>query len=159
MTVDFTLVLVILNFILLMIVLNQILYKPLKMFLSDRQKQILADIDEAKESIKKAEALAKQREEELKLAMDEARKLKESIKVDAEKQAEKILEIAKNQEKEVLKQTEIRIQQEMKHAVHELQSQISEMVADLSAQFIQSKIDKDSDKLIIEKMIQDRSQS
>ena len=152
MTVDFTLVLVILNFILLMIVLNNLLYKPLKKFLVDRQSQIKTDMEEAQKSIEVAQELAKQRETELKSAMDEARKLKDSIRLEAEKQAVNLIETAKIQEKEILKQAETRLKQEVKLAVKTLETEVSQMVIDLSEQFVKGKMDKETDKIIIDKM-------
>ncbi|HOE91642.1 MAG TPA: F0F1 ATP synthase subunit B [Candidatus Cloacimonadota bacterium] len=159
MTVDFTLVLVILNFILLMIVLNNLLYKPLKKFLVDRQSQIKTDMEEAQKSIEVAQELAKQRETELKSAMDEARKLKDSIRLEAEKQAVNLIETAKIQEKEILKQAETRLKQEVKLAVKTLETEVSQMVIDLSEQFVKGKMDKETDKIIIDKMISERSTS
>ncbi|HPY95668.1 MAG TPA: F0F1 ATP synthase subunit B [Candidatus Cloacimonadota bacterium] len=159
MTVDFTLVLVILNFILLMIVLNNLLYKPLKKFLVDRQSQIKTDMEEAQKSIEVAQELAKQREAELKSAMDEARKLKDSIRLEAEKQAVNLIETAKIQEKEILKQAETRLKQEVKLAVKTLETEVSQMVIDLSEQFVKGKMDKETDKIIIDKMISERSMS
>lgn len=159
MTIDFSIVMVILNFILLMLILNKLLYKPLKNYLQDRQKQILTDMQEAKVSIDKANELAKQREEELKAAMEEARKLNLSIKLEAEKQAVEIINKAKQQEKDIIKQTDIRIEQEMKLALKNIEGQISELVCDLSAQFISSKIDKETDKKYIEQLIAERSKA
>jgi len=131
----------------------------LKKFLVDRQSQIKTDMEEAQKSIEVAQELAKQRETELKSAMDEARKLKDSIRLEAEKQAVNLIETAKIQEKEILKQAETRLKQEVKLAVKTLETEVSQMVIDLSEQFVKGKMDKETDKIIIDKMISERSTS
>ncbi len=157
MTVDFTIVLVMMNFILLMIILNKILYKPLKKYLQERQVQIKNDIEEAHSSIEKAEQLALQRDQELKQSMDEARKLKDSIVVEAEKKAEKILETAKEKEKDIIAQSDEKIQIQKKTAFKEIEKEVAQLVSSLSARLIAEKMDAESDKKLIEKLLSERS--
>ena len=95
MTLDLTFILVILNFILLMIILKKLLYKPLKSFLTDRQNKIQADVDEAKESLDTAKQLVLSREEELNKAIKESNKLKDDIRHEAERKADGWKELLK----------------------------------------------------------------
>ena len=74
-SIDYSLIIVILNFVLLLIVLNKILYKPIKKFLSERQQKIASDLDEAKASRKQAEELVEQKSNELKQSAEEIRKM------------------------------------------------------------------------------------
>ena len=64
-SIDYTLIIVILNFIVLLAVLNKILYKPIKKFLEERKQTIANDMDGAKKSREDAEELVFQRQTHL----------------------------------------------------------------------------------------------
>ncbi|MCL2063085.1 MAG: F0F1 ATP synthase subunit B [Candidatus Cloacimonetes bacterium] len=158
MTIDISLIAVILNFVLLLICLNAILYKPLKGFLSDRQKKIQDDIEEANQASIKANKLAEEREGELKNAIEEARKIKDTIRHEAENQAENILKAAKEQERDIVSQTENKLKTMGKNAMKDLEIQLTEIVADLTGKILSEKIDDTKDKELINKLITKRGQ-
>ena len=109
-SIDYTLIIVILNFIVLMAVLNKILYKPIKKFLEERKQTIVADMDGAKKSREDAEKLVSKRGKELKASTEEIRKMKQNSRRDAESKATEILKEAKNKEKRILKDTEAQLE-------------------------------------------------
>lgn len=156
MALDFSLIVVILNFILLLIVLNNILYKPLRNFLADRQKKIQSDVEEADISIQKANQLVAQREEELKSSMEEARKIKDTIRREAETQADNILHNAKQQERETIQQTQNQLKELNKKAMIEIESKLSDIVADLTGKVLAEKIDEKKDRDLINKLLAKR---
>ena len=156
MTIDISLVAVILNFVLLLIILNAILYKPLKGFLSDRQKKIQSDIEEASKSIEKAYNLAQQREYELKNAIEEARNIKEAIRVEAENQAENIIKAAKEHERDIISQTENKLKTMSEQTMRDFESQITEIVADLTGKVLAEKIDDVKDRELINRLLANR---
>lgn len=83
---DATLPLMAVQFVLLAIILNAILYKPLGKALDDRDSYILSSGFEAKERLTKAEQLAKQYEQEL----SETRRQAKNIINEAQEAAQKI---------------------------------------------------------------------
>lgn len=149
---------VILNFILLLIVLNKLLYKPIKQFLMERQQKISDDIDQAKASRDEAEELVQEKEEELKGSAEDIRKMKGAAKRDAENQATDILKSAKNQEKKILKDTEDQLQNEKIKVMHEIEGELATMISDLSAKFISDKMNGSSDEELIKKMLVEREE-
>ena len=156
MTIDFSMIIVILNFVLLMIVLNNLLYKPLKQYFSDRQTKIQQDVEEASVSIEKASQLVLQREEELKNSMEDARKMKDSIRHEAEKQADQILHNAKMQERDTIQQTQNQLKELNKKAFIEIESKLSGMIVDLTEKVLEEKIDAKKDKELINKLLAKR---
>ena len=158
-TINYAFVIVILNFILLLIVLNKLLYKPIKQFLIERQQKISEDIDEAKASREEAEQLVVEKEDELKESADDIRKMKNAAKRDAESQATEIVKSAKNQEKKILKDTEDQLQNEKTKVMHEIECELATMISDLSAKFIGSKLDGKDDEKMIKKMLAERGSS
>jgi F-type H+-transporting ATPase subunit b len=147
---------VILNFVLLLIVLNKIIYKPIKKFLEERQKAIASDLDEAKASRVQAEKLVEEKSEELKHSAEEIRKMKNAATSDAEGKARDIMKNAKEQEKRILQDTEEQLETEKVKVMEEIEDELAEMVADLSAKFLSEKLDEKKDHDLIKKIISER---
>ena len=156
MTIDISLIVIILNFVLLLIILNAVLYKPLKSFLTERQNKIQNDIEEASKSVERANQLVVEKEGQLKNAMNEARSIKDTIRQEAETQADQIVLAAKIQEQEMLKQTENRLETMSKQAMIDIETQLTEIVADLAGKVLAEKIDGAKDKELITKLIAER---
>lgn len=158
-SIDYTLILVILNFAFLIIVLNKLMYKPIKRFLSERQGQISSDIDSAKESRAKAAELVEAKGAELKNSAEEIRVMKQSAKKDAENRATDIVKSAKDHEKKILKDTEEQLEHEKQKALLEIESELTDMIADFTEKILDGKLDSKSDNAMIRKMISERGNS
>ncbi len=156
-SIDVSLVVVILNFILLLIVLNKVAFKPLREMLEKRQKQIQDDIDSAGKSKEDAQQLLKTQEEEYKQATTEARHLRDKIKKEAQIEADKIIDEAHAQNKKLLADGEKRLEMESKKALKSLEGEVATLVAELSSKVLGTKIDSEKDKELIEKMLKERS--
>ncbi len=155
-SINYAFILVILNFILLLIVLNKILYKPIKKFLIERQKKIASDMDNAEASRLEAEKLVQKKEDELKASAEDVRKMKKAANRDAENQAADIVRNAEDQEKKILKDTEEQLVHEKKKAMKEIESDLTEMVTNLSAKFLSEKVNDKNDRNLIKKMLTER---
>jgi F-type H+-transporting ATPase subunit b len=155
--IDYTLILVILNFVVLLAILHKVLYKPIQNFLEERQKKINDDMDAAHASREEAAKLASKREEELKASSDEIRKMKQAARREADHQAEDIVKQAKEHEKRIAQETEEQINLERKKAMGQLQGELAEMVAALSEKFLSQKLNDEADTRIIEQMVEQRS--
>ena len=154
--IDYSIIIVILNFIILLIILNGLLYKPAKKFLAERKAQIAADLNEADEFKKKANQLVQKKENELKLSAEEIRKMKKKARSDAELQANEIIGDAKDHEKKIMQETEEMIEHEKIKAIGEIKMELAEMVSELSAKFLSKKMDENNDQDMIKKMISER---
>ncbi|MEA2096109.1 MAG: F0F1 ATP synthase subunit B [Candidatus Cloacimonadota bacterium] len=155
-SIDYSLIIVILNFVLLLIVLNKILYKPIKKFLGERQQKIASDLDEAKASQTQAEKLVEQKNDELKQSAEEIRKMKNAATSDAEGKAKDIMKNAKEQEKRILQDTEEQLETEKVKVMEIIEDELTEMVAELSSKFLSEKFDEKKDKELIKKIISER---
>ncbi|MCD6181775.1 MAG: F0F1 ATP synthase subunit B [Candidatus Cloacimonetes bacterium] len=156
--IDYTLILVILNFVVLLLILNKVLYKPIQTFLEERQKKINDDIDAARTSREEADKLVETRSEELKKSSAEIRKMKQAAKRDAEYRAAEILREAKENEKRIALETENQIALERKKVMAQLQGELGGMIADLSEKFLSKKLDASVDTEIIEQMLTERGE-
>ncbi len=158
-SIDYTLIIVILNFALLIIVLNKLLYKPIKKFLSERQVQISNDIDSAEKSRVEATELVASKKSELKNSALEIRQMKQNAKKDAENQASEIVKSAKDHEKKILRDTEEQLEHEKNKTVGIIEEELTEMIADFTEKILSGKMDGKADDALIKKMISERGSS
>ncbi|MFO7896089.1 MAG: F0F1 ATP synthase subunit B [Candidatus Cloacimonadales bacterium] len=157
-SIDYTTIFVILNFVLLLIVLNKLLYKPINKFLAERKQKISEDMDAAKKSREEAQQFVSQKEEELKKSSEEVRGLKKKAAKDAEKQASEIVKAAMDREKKILGDTEELLQNEKSKVLQELSNELSGMVSELTAKFVSESMQDADDQKLIKKMLAERSE-
>ena len=155
-SIDYSFIIVVLNFILLLVILNKMLYKPIVKFLSERQNKISSDMDEAKRAKQEASTLVDEKKKELKESAAEIRKLKNLAQKDAEKQASDIIKTAKTQEKRILKEAEDQLEHEKLKVVQAIQKDIAAMVATVSEKVLTEKMEGKADQELIQKMLSER---
>jgi F-type H+-transporting ATPase subunit b len=157
-SIDVSMVVVILNFLLLLFILKTVLYKPIKDIIDNRESKVSADIDDANKSKVEAEKLVLTKEEEYKQAVVEARKLRDNIRKEAEFDAEKILQQAYENRKSIVSETEDKLAHEKKKVQQQLQGELAGLVSSLTGMVLAKKIDSDKDMEIINSIIEARSE-
>lgn len=153
-SIDYTLIIVILNFVVLLFILNQLLYKPISKFLSDRKAKIALDIKETKQAKLDAEEFVVQKQNELKNTSEEIRTLKKSALQEAKQNATKIVEDARTRERTILSEAEVQLKHEKEKVVSQIKEDLAEMVSGLAEKFLSKKIDSATDKKLIETMLE-----
>lgn len=157
-SIDVSMVVVILNFLLLLFILKTLLYEPIKKMINDRESKVSADIDDANKSKEEAKKLVLTKDEEYKQAVIEARKLRDSIRKEAEFDAEKILQQAYENRKSIVAETEQQLAHEKKKVQEQLQAELAGLVSGLAGKVLAKKIDSDKDLEIINSIIDGRSE-
>ena len=157
-SIDYTLIIVVLNFILLLIVLNKLLFKSISKFLKERQKKIEQDLINAEEANKKAAELVLLKEEEFQKSAQEARRLKEIAKHEAEKNADSLIQSAKFKEREILKETESKLEREREKAIEEIKADIIGLVSSVTGKILAKDLNNEDDKVFIDQLISKRGQ-
>ena len=130
---DATLPLMAVQFLILMILLNQIFYKPLGQAIDLRTEYIRKNQADAKERLSKARELAKQYEKELATA----RRKSQQIIADAQAEAKKIAEekIAEAQKEAIAKKEAAA--QEIENEKQQALAPLEQQVDDLSRQILE----------------------
>jgi len=139
-----------------MVILNRLLYKPLKKFFNDRQNKIKEDLLEAERLTKIANDRVTEKNQELSNFRSECKGIKDKIMKDAEIERENILLSAKLKEQDLIKHAENKIRTINKKAIDELEDKISEVIATLTGKILEEKIDSDKDKELITKLLAKR---
>jgi F-type H+-transporting ATPase subunit b len=157
-SIDVSMVVVILNFLLLMFILKMVLYKPIKDMINERESKVATDIDDANKSKEEAKKLVLTKEEEYKEAVVEARKLRDKIRKEAEFDAEKIIQQAYENRKSIVAETEEQLAHEKQKVQQKLQAELAGLVSQLTGKVLAQKIDSDKDLELINSIIDSRSE-
>ncbi|MBN2460209.1 MAG: F0F1 ATP synthase subunit B [Candidatus Cloacimonetes bacterium] len=158
-TIDYTLIIVILNFLVLLVILNRLLYKPINRFLQERSEKIAQDIKEAGKAKEEAQKMVEQKEKDLRMSAAEIRKTKKAAKKEAEKKAEEILTQAKEHERKIIKDTNLQLTHEREKAISQIEHEMSDMIANLSSKFLSEKMDSKKDREAIANLLKKRSKN
>ena len=130
---DATLPLMAVQFLILMILLNQILYKPLGLAIDLRTEYIRKNQAEAKDRLSKARELAKQYEKELATARRKSQQIIAEAQVEAKKIAEE--KIAEAQKEAIAKRETAA--QEIENENQQALATLEQQVDDLSRQILE----------------------
>jgi len=156
-SIDYTLILVIVNFIILLIVLKKLLYKPLMDYINKRESQIREDLKGAKEHKDKSEKILEEQKELLRKAKEEARSMRDEAAKSAKIQGEQILHDAAEHRDVIIQEAQEVIDVEVNKAKETIQAQIGDFVIELTDKMIGKKLTEDEDIDLINEMIKEES--
>lgn len=121
---DATLPLMALQFLLLAAILNAIFYKPLSKAIDERTDYVRTNQTEARERLAKAEALAKQYEQELGEARRKSQAIIAAAQADAQKIAAQKLAEAQQEAQAQREQAQRELDQQKQEAMRSLEQQV-----------------------------------
>ncbi len=152
-SVDYSLILVILNFIVLMWLLNKFIFQNVKKFLEKRQEKIATELKETQAARDEAKELVLQKEQELKKADSEIRSERKRVLSKAEGEATQIIDEAKSREKAILQESKKELLSQKSAVVAGISDEVIALVAKVSEKIIGKKLDEKTDAELIKKMI------
>ena len=146
------------NFVVLDVALTFLVFKPVKKFMNNRQKQIEDEVNSANKIKEEAEAIKAESEEKVKTAEDEVKKGyaeleeekasvsdgKERILKEAREEAEKIIESAKNEAKA-----------EKEKIIAEAKTEITGIAVALAKNILEREITEADNEKLIDECIKD----
>lgn len=141
------------NFAIILFVLQRYAYKPMMKLMDDRAKKIDKGLKDAQESHKKLAEIS----EKEKAVLVEARKAAQEIVSKAEavaiKNKEEIMGQSKEQAAKILEDAAKKIETEKETMFAEVKTQVAELVVAVTGKIIGGKIDSEKDKELIAKAI------
>lgn len=148
-SIDYSLIIVVLNFLFLLYILNKYVYKNAKKYLENRRLVIKGDLNKANQSKIEASQLLETNKIKIKELMDTAIKEKRVIISKADAEANVIINNAKQREKKIKMETENQLIEEQKKATNLLKKRLSALIVQLSNKVISEKISKKDDETMI----------
>lgn len=147
------------TFVLLMIVLRAVVWKPILTMLDDREERIRDSLEQADKA--RAEA-ARSAEENLK-AMESARAEAQAAilqgRETAEKVSQEVRERAEADARQLLDQAQRSIEQEKNRAVQELRNQVADLAILAAGKILDDNLDESRNRKIVDDFISDIPQS
>jgi F-type H+-transporting ATPase subunit b len=147
-----------LNFLVLLILLKMILYKPLMQVMKEREKRINDGIENAD----KADRLLQESEEThkniLKTAKVESHSILESAKKDAESTRSELIQQAQAEADKLIENGRNALEMEKGRAAQELKNQAVNLVMLTAEKILKEKLDPERDRKMIEESLNSYSQ-
>lgn len=157
-SIDYTLILVIINFVILLIVLKKLLYKPLSKFLTEREEQIKGDLDKASRKKKESEQILEEQKQLLREAKADAKDTREKAIKNSKLAAEEILKEAHQHKDNIVNDAQTVIENEVESAKKDLKDEIGQLVVNMAEKIIGKKLNDESDAELIKSVVQPGSE-
>ena len=118
------------NFLILFAILYFLLYKPVKNFMENREKQYKEMDDEARDNLRVSEETKVQYETRMSEADAEISQMKSKSRQEIEKNRDSQLQAAKEEAERIITEAKAEANREKERIISEAQAEISEMVTD-----------------------------
>ena len=151
-SINYTLIAQIVNFIILLWVLAKFAYKPLLKAMDDRRAKIVKDMDQADHARKDAEDLKEQYVEQLKNAKKEANDIVSKANTMAQQLHDEAMASAQKERTELLASGRQNVEMEKRKALLEVREQIIALSTEIAGRVLQAKLDSAEDQALISKI-------
>ena len=149
MSLNFTFVLQIFSFLILLALLTRFLYKPLLNYLDKRARDLQDLIETAGKDRKKSEEYLESSKEELRMAKEEVLQMKESAAREADREKIMTLEEARKEALLILNKAERDVKKEIEKAKAEAARDIGSLSVAMAKKILEREVsEKDHKKLI-----------
>ncbi|UZQ83642.1 F0F1 ATP synthase subunit B [Thermoanaerobacter sp. RKWS2] len=145
-----TFIITIINLLVLYYILKRLLFKPVTKFLEDRENKIKSSLEEADKERQEAYSLKAKYEEILKNADNEGKAIIEKAQKAAEDKANKIIENANKEAENIIEKAKEEAMLEKIKAMHDLRTEISQLVIDAASRVLEKKLPVADEDLINE---------
>jgi F-type H+-transporting ATPase subunit b len=153
--INYTLVAQIINFIILLIFLRLVVYKPIVNILEQRQQYIASNVAAAEEDRKQAEALRQQYLAEMQKAREEAQAIIQQATKAGEEKAQEIVEAAKAEAQRIKESALEEIAREKEKAVAELRDQVATLSILVAQKIINQTITPEIQHSLVQEFIKE----
>lgn len=143
----------ILNFGVVMYLLNKLLYKPVTKMLDDRAKKINEGMSQAEKNLKAGEEIEKTKKAELSKARKEAGAIIAAAEVDAKKKADEIIKKAHEKAKEEVANMTKAAEKEIENSKAKLQKEAATLAAAMAKKALEGALSAKEVEAVTKKML------
>tara|TARA_B110000116_G_scaffold248510_1_gene241580 strand:- start:103 stop:597 length:495 start_codon:yes stop_codon:yes gene_type:complete len=143
----------IVTFVLLLIVLRSVAWKPILLTLDDREQRINDALEEAEKARQEAEKQNELNREALEKAQAESRQAITEGRELAERVAQEVRDRAEGEAGQMLEQARRTIQQERDQAVQELRNQVADLAILAARNILDDQLDESRGRKIVDDLI------
>ncbi|ACX51255.1 ATP synthase F0, B subunit [Ammonifex degensii KC4] len=153
-----TLVMQIFHFLLLLLLLWLVAYKPLMRILEERQNLVARNIEQAEAQQEEARKLKEEMEASLRRAREEAQLIIERATKASEEQAQAILDAAKEEANRIKESALAEIEREKERALAELKDQVANLAILVAGKVIREALPEELQQKLIQEAISEVKQ-
>jgi F-type H+-transporting ATPase subunit b len=143
----------ILNFGVVMYILNRVLYKPVMKMLDDRAKKINEGMSQAEKNLKAGEEIEKTKKAEISKARKEASSIIASAELDAKKKADEIIKKAHDKATEEVANMTKAAEKEIENAKAKLQKEAATLAAAMAKKALEGALTAKEVEAVTAKML------
>lgn len=142
-------------FLITLVVLHRIAWKPLLSALDDREKHIDDALSKAQRAQEEAEKAITQARAESADALRQSAELVKQAKLDAEKARERILEEAKADRQKVIDEGLARISAEQRQALEQIRRETVDLAIKAAAKLVKTQMDEQQQRQLVEDFLKE----
>jgi len=141
------------TFILLLLILKKVAWKPILTALDQREASIRESIEKAEKAKEEAEKILLENKERLAKADEESKKLVNKSREYAEGLKEQMLKESKEQAQKIVNDATLEIERKRETAFDELKSQVAEIAVQAAEKILKENLNKETQKKIADNYI------
>ena len=152
---NMTLLVQMVNFLILIVLLQRFLYKPLTQFLATRADGIKRSLEEAKAAREAASKAQQEYEARIAATRREAAALRESAVREVEEERQRLLKVSRDEAARLLTEAKAQIEQEVKRAKAELRAEVVGLSLGVAERLIGRSLTTEDDRRLAEQVVQE----
>ena len=145
----------IVNFVILLWLLNRFLYKPLLKLFRDRSSKIEQGIKTAEDLKRQAADAEEKNKQYIEGAKKEAHNIIDQATKLGDEEKKKIMEVAKDESNKIVERTIIEIKNEKKNIMADIKKEVGEMVVSLSSAMVKKTLDEKTQKQLLREALKE----
>lgn len=153
MSINSTLLWTIVNFLVLIYLLQRYLYKPLLKIIDQRREKIQTDLDQAAEEKEKAAELTEKYQLRIERAREEAQEIISEAEKRGNERREEIVAEARQEAKKIKERATEEIKQAKRQALSQLREDVSKISLLIAQKFLEESVDKQRHQNLVEEFI------
>lgn len=149
-----TFLITIVNVTFLYLVLRKVLFTPVTKFMEDRSARIQKDLDSAKNTVARAEALEANFNDKMKVAREEGQKIVQTSRDKARQEHDEIIANAKAEAEHIVATTRAALEEERRIAELKLRRDTAELTIRAASKVVRENLDSDKNRKLVESFLE-----
>ncbi len=141
------------TFILLLLILKKFAWKPILSALSQREDAIKDSLEKAEKAKEEAQKILQENQASITKAEEESKKIIEQNRAYADKLKEQMLKDSKVQAQKIIEDASSEIERKKEETFNELKTKVAEIVIQAAEKILSENLNKDSNKKLVNKYI------
>ena len=146
---DKSLIIQAINFLLLLVLLSRLLYRPFLAKLEERSRAIKKSLEEAQAAQAEAERQREEHRRQIQAAYAEAQSIRESALKEAAEEQRRLIEAARAEAGRMVEAARVEIAQDVRRAKQELRGEVADLAVSVAERLIRRSLRDDNHRRIV----------